>query len=322
MKELVSVIVPVYNAESTLPRCIESILHQTCGDFELLLVDDGSRDSSGAICDRYAAQDSRIRVFHKENGGVSSARNCGIQLAKGVYILFLDSDDFWNDKNALSTIAEMTNRNVDLVCFGYREYVDGQGDNGVGIDFYEFDLQLTDKDAVLKEMISKGVYVSSAWCKAVKRSVIIDNKLMFVEGITSEDVDWSARLLKCINNVAVFPESFYCYRQRNSSIVHNIKYENVEILTDNIIRCVELGKDIPEGRTKALYYNYVSYQFITFLKLTLLCEDDSRNIKLRKKMKHYQWLLKYHLNKKVKMVYLANKVFGYNMIFRLLKIYS
>ena len=146
--------------------------------------------------------------------------------------------------------------------------------------------------------------------------------MYFKEGITSEDVDWSARLLKCINNVAVFPESFYCYRQRNSSIVHNIKYENVEILTDNIIRCVKLGEDIPEGRTKELYYNYVSYQFITFLKLTLLCEDDSRTIELRKTMKQYLWLLKYHLNKKVKIVYLANKIFGYNMIFRLLKIYS
>ena len=317
-----SIIIPVYNVKKYLSECINSVLSQTYDDYEIILVDDGSTDGSSKLCDEYQNQDSRIKTIHKENGGLSSARNCGIQLAKGVYILFLDSDDFWNDKNALSTIAEMTNRNVDLVCFGYREYVDGQGDNGVGIDFYEFDLQLTDKDAVLKEMISKGVYVSSAWCKAVKRSVIIDNKLMFVEGITSEDVDWSARLLKCINNVAVFPESFYCYRQRNSSIVHNIKYENVEILTDNIIRCVELGKDIPEGRTKALYYNYVSYQFITFLKLTLLCEDDSRNIKLRKKMKHYQWLLKYHLNKKVKMVYLANKIFGYNMIFRLLKIYS
>ena len=156
----------------------------------------------------------------------------------------------------------------------------------------------------------------------VKPEYFIENELFFMEGITSEDVDWSARLLKCINSVAVYPESFYCYRQRKSSIVHNIKYENVEVLTDNIIRCVELGEDIPEGRTKEIYFNYVSYQFITFLKLTLLCEDDSRTAGLRKKMKQYRWLLKYHLNKKVRIVYLANKIFGYNMIFRLLKIYS
>ena len=322
MSEKFSLVIPVYNVNNYLSKCINSVLSQTYDDYEIILVDDGSTDGSSDLCDEYQNQDRRIKTVHKENGGLSSARNCGIQHAKGEYILFLDSDDFWKDENALSAIAEITNQNVDLVCFGYREYVDGQGDNGVGVDFTGYNVLRNDKDSILTEMLSKGIYVSSACCKAVKRALIIKNELYFKEGITSEDVDWSARLLKCINNVAVFPESFYCYRQRNSSIVHNIKYENVEILTDNIIRCVKLGEDIPEGRTKELYYNYVSYQFITFLKLTLLCEDDYRTAGLRKKMKQYRWLLKYHLNKKVRIVYLANKIFGYNMIFRLLKIYS
>lgn len=322
MAEKFSIVIPVYNVKNYLSECVNSILSQTYGDYEIILVDDGSTDGSSILCDEFQNQDRRIKTVHKENGGLSSARNCGIRYAKGDYILFLDSDDFWNDKNALSEIAKISNLNVGLVCFGYREYVDGQGDNGVGIEFTGFNQQFTDRESVLIEMLSKGIYVSSACCKAIKRSLIIENELFFMEGITSEDVDWSARLLKCINSVAVYPESFYCYRQRKSSIVHNIKYENVEVLTDNIIRCVELGEDIPEGRTKEIYFNYVSYQFITFLKLTLLCEDDSRTAGLRKKMKQYRWLLKYHLNKKVRIVYLANKIFGYNMIFRLLKIYS
>ena len=91
-----SVIVPVYKVENVLPRCIESILNQTVTDFELILIDDGSPDRSGEICDAYAAKDSRIRVIHQKNGGVSKARNAGLDIAQGEYIVFVDSDD-WVD---------------------------------------------------------------------------------------------------------------------------------------------------------------------------------------------------------------------------------
>ena len=91
---MISIIVPVYNTEKYLHRCIDSVLAQTYQDFELLLIDDGSKDSSGAICDEYAAQDTRVRVFHKENGGVSSARNVGLDLAQGEWVTFVDSDDY------------------------------------------------------------------------------------------------------------------------------------------------------------------------------------------------------------------------------------
>lgn len=94
MEERISVIVPVYNAEKTIARCIETLLGQTYGNIELLLVDDGSKDGSLAICREYAEKDNRITVIHKENGGVSSARNAGIEMAKGDYILFVDSDDY------------------------------------------------------------------------------------------------------------------------------------------------------------------------------------------------------------------------------------
>ena len=93
----ISVIIPVYNTEKYLRRCIDSVLAQTYQDFELLLIDDGSKDSSGAICDEYASQDTRVRVFHKENGGVSSARNLGLDHARGEWITFVDADDWMAD---------------------------------------------------------------------------------------------------------------------------------------------------------------------------------------------------------------------------------
>ena len=101
---MVSVIVPIYNSEKYLKRCVDSILSQTFSDFELLLVDDGSTDGSGSICDEYSVKDSRVRVFHKENGGVSSARNLGLDNARGEWITFVDSDDYLEE----SFLAELS----------------------------------------------------------------------------------------------------------------------------------------------------------------------------------------------------------------------
>ena len=115
MKPLISIIVPVYNVERYLPRCIESILKQTYTNFELILVDDGTPDRSGIICDRYAEKDSRIRVIHKENGGVSTARNAGIDVANGEWITFVDSDDWVSDNYIEMLQLPLKNESYDLV---------------------------------------------------------------------------------------------------------------------------------------------------------------------------------------------------------------
>ena len=116
---LISIIVPVYKAEKYLHKCVDSLLEQTFTDFEILLVDDGSPDKSGEICDEYAEKDSRIRVFHKENGGVSSARNLALDNAKGEFVMFLDSDD-WLDNVCLDVCINTINDNVlDVLQFGF-----------------------------------------------------------------------------------------------------------------------------------------------------------------------------------------------------------
>lgn len=125
MSPVVSIIVPVYNAEKTLKRCVNSIINQLYKDWELLLVDDGSTDDSSIICDEYAQQDRRIRVFHKQNGGVSSARNVGLDNAIGEWVTFIDSDD-WIEKRMLNIFNIVSN--VDLICCyyvaeGWKEWV-------------------------------------------------------------------------------------------------------------------------------------------------------------------------------------------------------
>lgn len=117
----ISVIVPVYNAEKYLHRCIDSILNQTFPDFELLLIDDGSKDQSGEICDEYAKKDSRVKVFHKENGGVSSARNVGIDNAVGEYICFCDSDDWVEKTWLLSFFERMCDNDMLITSFNIYE---------------------------------------------------------------------------------------------------------------------------------------------------------------------------------------------------------
>lgn len=125
MPEIISIIVPVYNAEPTLCKCVDSILAQTYPHFELLLIDDGSKDKSGTICDAYAEKDSRVRVFHKSNGGVSSARNLGIDNINGSYLTFVDSDDYV-DRNYLLHLIEALGGNMDLVVGGYQSFGDSR----------------------------------------------------------------------------------------------------------------------------------------------------------------------------------------------------
>ena len=130
---LISVIVPVYNVEPYLPRCIDSILAQTYSNLEVILVDDGAKDASGAICDDYAGKESRIKVIHKENGGLSSARNAGIDIARGEYLAFVDSDD-WIEPDAYEYMLEqMLQSGAKLACAGRYDVNGETGEKKIGL---------------------------------------------------------------------------------------------------------------------------------------------------------------------------------------------
>ncbi|MCD8236258.1 MAG: glycosyltransferase [Prevotellaceae bacterium] len=166
-KPYISVIIPVYNAESCLNRCIDSILVQTFADFELLLIDDGSKDNSGRICDEYAEKDSRVRVFHKENGGVSSARNMGLDNARGEWITFVDADDRLVDGFSFTAMSDVKE---DFVVFAYREIVEGGELDGKNI------LEgVWSSETEMNEFLSRNIELSIIkvpWAKFYKRSLI------------------------------------------------------------------------------------------------------------------------------------------------------
>lgn len=120
--ELISVIVPVYNVERYLRRCVDSILHQTYQDLEILLVDDGSTDASGAICDEYAAQEERVTAVHQKNGGLSAARNAGLERAQGTYLCFVDSDDFLDSRMLETLCRDLQEQDADVAVVGFRMF--------------------------------------------------------------------------------------------------------------------------------------------------------------------------------------------------------
>ena len=210
---LFSIIIPIYNTSKYLSQCLKSVLEQKFDDYELILVDDGSTDDSTDICYRYKKEYDNIIFVSKSNEGQSVARNIGIHLAKGKYLIFLDSDDYWNNDKVLSDlemIYQESNPDIiinslasvypDQVLIHNQEYRNMQG------DFHE------DFQYLLKNKIYLGFPVT----KVIKKEIIKNNNLYFIEGRTYEDIPWSFSLVRHIKTYSIYPKIYYMYR-RNSA---------------------------------------------------------------------------------------------------------
>lgn len=200
----ISVIVPVYNAEENLRRCVDSILTQSYSDFELLLVDDGSKDKSGAVCDEYAASDSRIRVFHKSNGGVSSARNLGLENACGMWIAFIDSDD-WINETYLEVLYQ--GHNTDLAICSY--VWDGLDIGGIA-PIFEGTKTNDEIRTIIQGPWLRNSYFTTPWCKIYKKKIIDENHCRFNEDLTSGE-DYLFNMIYLLSVDSIFGTSKGCY---------------------------------------------------------------------------------------------------------------
>lgn len=212
MPEFISIIVPVYNAERTLGECVDSILSQTYPHFELLLVDDGSKDESGAICDAYAEKDSRVQVFHKSNGGVSSARNLGIDNIRGGYLTFVDSDDYV-DSNYLLHFVEALNGNMDLVVGGYQSFGGSRFEWHYEAECYEY--------GELSDCFGKHIAempFTAPWSKLYRTYIIQEHHIRFDTRMKcAEDACFNKEYLCHVRGIALIPYSEYFYYSVNSS---------------------------------------------------------------------------------------------------------
>ncbi len=271
---VISIIVPVYKAERYLHKCVDSILSQTFSDFELLLIDDGSPDNSGKICDDYEAKDSRIRVIHKENGGASSARNAGLDKVMGEWVCFVDSDD-WIERNCLEVVHQYAVEDeLDCIQFSYKR-IDKKG-NVVLSEVGETPVMS------LKDYIDAGVFCFRAGGTLLKKNVIDSVNLRFIEGLRlAEDQLFMLTAMVHCKRMRRIPDTFYCYFINENSVTENTHFNEV---CDSIIAYNEFKyKDIFHRHIDSM----ILAQSFAALKLTeckmLVLYGILKNIKIETK---------------------------------------
>ncbi len=212
---LISVIVPVYKVEKYLDKCVSSIVEQTYTNLEIILVDDGSPDNCPAMCDAWAEKDSRIRVIHKENGGLSDARNVGMAVATGEYIAFVDSDD-WVDPPMYQCLYDaITTTCSDIAsCGARRVWLDGRPAQDVRAvnKAYVFE-----QENAMEALITAQGLIQTVWNKLYKKNVI--EGILFPVGLIHEDEFWSWRVIAQAKRVVTLKETYYNYLQRDNSIM-------------------------------------------------------------------------------------------------------
>lgn len=214
MNPLISVIVPIYNVEKYLARCVDSIVNQTYKNLEIILVDDGSPDRCPQMCDDYAEKDSRIKVVHKKNGGLSDARNAGMAVATGEYISFIDSDDYVSDDFFECLLDVMNKENSDIAeCSVVKLYEDNR------FDEFSDDLSVKTYDTqdAMSALIAENPFHQHVWNKLYKTELVKD--IPYAVGKLNEDEFWTYQVFGRANKVSKLNKTMYYYFQRNSSIM-------------------------------------------------------------------------------------------------------
>ena len=240
----ISIIVPVYNAEAVLERCADSIFRQDFPDWELLLVDDGSVDGSGRRCDRLAETDGRVRVFHKPNGGVSSARNLGIREAVGKYLLFADSDDALMPEALKTLYGNAENTEADMAVCGFTYVVENTGkvvDNFPGEFFCGGGREYLES-RFLEDF--RREFFNPPWNKLIRRQFLRENGIFFGEEFAiCEDMAFSMQVLEKCRNICVIPQSLYCYHYKEADNLvnrfHANYYEALLYFRNSAVRCFD-----------------------------------------------------------------------------------
>ena len=311
-----SVIVPVYKVEKYLHQCVDSVINQTFKNIEIILVDDGSPDRCPQICDEYIRKDDRVVVIHKENGGLSNARNDGLKKARGEYVIFLDSDDYYLRDDFLEIInRELSDYSYDALFFQRRKYYEAtqvfdneptpysqSALNGVSADDILFDLSKYDKlDA-------------NASMKVLKREYLLQNALFFKAGIYSEDVEWFFNIAPGLCSIKLINTVGYCYRKREGSISNSISQKNIEDLFFSIEKYAEPLKEatLSDKKKKALL-NYLAYQYSIVIGLIGNYLKGADKKEFLHRCKKYKWLVAYAMSQKAKKAAIVINLFGINI---------
>lgn len=247
--DLISIIIPVYKVEKYLEKCIESVLKQTYTNLQIILVDDGSPDNCGKICDEYAKKDSRIEVIHKVNGGLSDARNVGISKAKGRYIGFVDSDDYIKEDMYEILLNLIKEYDADVSICNLYDVIDGKE----YIRNKENGIQEYSRLDILKEVLLDKNIQSYAWNKLYKKELF--DEIKYPIGKKYEDIGTTFYVFEKCNKIVVTSEPEYYYLKRSDSLVNNVTESTVFDYTEIIIqRYLYTRENIEELKKYNNYY--------------------------------------------------------------------
>ncbi|MCF8019085.1 MAG: glycosyltransferase family 2 protein [Vallitaleaceae bacterium] len=314
-----SIIVPAYNSEKYIRQCLDSVCEQTFEDYELIIVDDGSIDSTLSICQEYCLKFNNINVYNKENGGASSARNVALQHITGQYVIFLDSDDYWSSNHVLNDIYELlVESQADVLYTTPIRYYPNRN------EFIPQILQCKREDIVYRPkaeamktlLYSNGLHTGMPRY-IIKKSIIDTYQLDFVEGRIGEDLIWCAKILLHCKTFDVYSTPFYVYRKREDSVSSTVNHSNVDDFYENIKMCVNLVNQFPADKSQKSYLGYVAFQYGTYMLAVSKTANRSKK-DCYKRAKEYRYLLKYGVNKKVKLLYYMDKIIGFSLTMYLL----
>lgn len=246
--EMVSIIVPVFNVIDYLDKCIVSLIEQTYSNIEIILVDDGSTDGSGDLCDKYALKDNRIIVIHKKNGGQSSARNAGVHKSKGKYISFIDGDDYISPYFIEYLYNSLQTSNVNIVACDYH-WVNNMGEKPSALKLVYNSRIIPVHDAML-EIIDNGIIKTVVWDKLYRREVVVDGA--FEEGIKNEDIMWTAKVIGNEKEILYIDAKLYYYVQRNGSETHSeFSYRDIDEFEEKCKRQLYIQDRFPDLSDKS-----------------------------------------------------------------------
>lgn len=312
MEPKFSIIIPVYNVEDYLEQCYDSIINQNFKNFEIIIVaDNSSSDKSIAISEKYCRIYSNMEMHRRGHYGLGDARNYGIQYAKGEYLIFVDSDDFWKDRDFLRTLNTHISSLPEFVVFHYQKLLDGhKSPIKVGKKW-----RITDKcnktiEKKIHYLVSSSNFSISAWSKVIKKDFLIKNKLYFSNGYC-EDIDWTMTVLSKVKTLEIVCSDSYVHRIRNGSLAHDRNKKQCEDLFNIVYKHSTILKD---NRNNLLYndalLSYLCYEYFILLGIYFIVFPNGEDQKMWEEIVNLKWLMNYGINKKSTICKIICKTLG------------
>lgn len=305
---LFSIIVPMYNAENFIERCLNSILNQSYADFEVLIVDDTSTDSTlNKVCD-LSEKEPRLKIYQIPHSGPGAARNHALAEASGEYVLFVDADDYWTDLEFLNQLKNIIEKEkTDIFMYQIIKVTD----NEQILSRYKkppfcHDNVVLSLEAVYEELVRDGQALASACNKCVRKKLLADHSIFFLEDTKGEDIDWVLQLFSYVQTICLLNWEVYAYTQHKTESRSTSK-DGPNDLAGIIARWSQLLKQgkVPHARAVA---GLTAFEYGICMGSNHLLSEENR-----KMMREHEYLLKYGLDKKTKLIQRFYKIFGYDL---------